>query len=67
LVVFVGSIWLVYHFIDKPRNLAIIFGASGVTIAGMVYYMTDLWRQWWDSALPAPCWTGLTQQRCRPL
>jgi hypothetical protein len=45
LFVFLASVWLVYHFIDNPKNLSIIFGASGVTIGGMVYYMTYLWRQ----------------------
>ena len=45
VLVFLASVWLVYHFIDAPKNISIIFGASGVTIGGMIYYMTYLWRQ----------------------
>ena len=47
LVVFLGSVFLVYHFIvtDDLKKLALIFSISGVSISGMIYYMTHLWKQ----------------------
>jgi hypothetical protein len=45
LVVFLGSVYLVYHFINDLNKLTIIFSITGISIAGMIYYMTYLWRQ----------------------
>jgi VIT1/CCC1 family predicted Fe2+/Mn2+ transporter len=47
LIVFAGSIFLVYYFIhkDKLQLLVTIFSVSGISIAGLIYYMTYLWRQ----------------------
>jgi hypothetical protein len=45
LVVFLGSILLIYHFINDLDALPKIFGASGLSISGMIFYMTHLWRQ----------------------
>jgi|SRR6185437_1155892 len=45
LVVFVGSIaGIVYSFPDMNK-VKVISAISGMSLAGMIYYMNNLWRQ----------------------
>ncbi|MDN3583962.1 hypothetical protein [Mucilaginibacter flavus] len=45
LVVFGLSIFLVYHFLDNAKALAAVFGGMGISLTGLISYMTYLWRQ----------------------
>jgi multisubunit Na+/H+ antiporter MnhF subunit len=45
LIIFVGSVLVIYRYIDKPSTLTTIFSITGVSIFGLIVYMTYLWRQ----------------------
>jgi hypothetical protein len=47
LVLFCGSIILIVYFVSKGQmtSVTIVSSISGLSIAGMIYYMTNLWRQ----------------------
>ena len=45
LAVFVGSIAFIIYYIDDLKAVAIISSISGISLAGMIYYMTSLWKQ----------------------
>ena len=45
LAVFIGSIAFIVYYIDNLKAVAVISGVSGISLAGMIYYMTYLWKQ----------------------
>jgi multisubunit Na+/H+ antiporter MnhF subunit len=45
LVLFAGAFVLVVRSLDKPAEIAGIFGATGISLLGIVTQMARLWRQ----------------------
>src|SRR5215472_12587520 len=45
LVVFAGACLLVLRSLDKPTQVAAIFGASGISLLGIITLMIKLWKQ----------------------
>lgn len=45
LVIFAGSIALIIYYINDLDKVKLVFGIMGVSISGMIAYMTYLWRQ----------------------
>jgi len=44
LVVFVLSLLVTLKFLEQPETLKLIFGATGVSIMGLIYYMNSLYK-----------------------
>ncbi len=45
LIVFLGLAFLIYYYIKTPEKLSIIFGASGISIGGLITYMDKLRKE----------------------
>jgi hypothetical protein len=45
MVLFGGSCALLLHFIDSPNGVTAIFGATGITFAGLTTQMANLWKK----------------------
>ncbi len=45
LLLFILALLLVGFNQDKPDKIKIIFGITGVSIMGLIYYMTKIWKE----------------------
>jgi hypothetical protein len=45
VVAFVGACFLIFRFLDNPKGAAAVFGVTGLSFAGIIKLMTDLWRK----------------------
>ena len=47
LVVFLTALILIFYYIkiNKPENIQIIFGASGISIGGLIFYMNKIRKE----------------------
>jgi hypothetical protein len=45
LLLFILALLLVGFNQDKPDKIKLIFGITGVSIMGLIYYMTKIWKE----------------------
>lgn len=45
VIIFAGSFYLIVRFLDKPKDAAAVFGVTGVSFAGLVAQMSNLWKK----------------------
>jgi multisubunit Na+/H+ antiporter MnhF subunit len=45
IIVFILSCFFVYRFMNDPSKLKTLFGATGITISGLLFFMQRSWKQ----------------------
>ena len=45
VILLVLALVLIFYWVDAPGKLQIIFGASGLSVGGLIYYMNKLWKE----------------------
>jgi hypothetical protein len=44
IILFMLSLFFVLYNLNQPEKIQLLFGATGISILGLIYYMNKLWK-----------------------